>query len=151
MSLDSSSANSQSLHVASISHNNVHEQSSSVKEVYTPFNDEMDEANTKSLDDAEYLPLDVGQATENLPVYQDQPVSEELPAYEELSFISSSVYDDMTLKELQNAARTRGIQVERGAKKQSLIELLKSHDSSSNEVKPGSLSSSSILESYHEE
>lgn len=56
-----------------------------------------------------------------------------------------SPYDTMSVKELQNAVRSRGLPSEKGAKKQALIELLKRADQA-NEIKPGSARSSTLLE-----
>jgi len=55
----------------------------------------------------------------------------------------SSEYESMSLKELQSLARSRGLSVEKGSKKQVLLDVLRKADS---EVKPGSLSSSSFVE-----
>lgn len=64
---------------------------------------------------------------------------------EEISISPISAYDHMTLKELQSLVRSRGLVAEKGAKKSGLIELLKRADMDA-EVKPGSMSSSSFLE-----
>jgi hypothetical protein len=55
----------------------------------------------------------------------------------------SSEYESLSLKELQSLARSRGLPVEKGSKKQVLLDALRKADS---EVKPGSLSSSSFVE-----
>jgi hypothetical protein len=55
----------------------------------------------------------------------------------------SSEYESLSLKELQSLARSRGLSVEKGSKKQALLDALRKADS---EVKPGSLSSSSFVE-----
>ena len=55
-------------------------------------------------------------------------------------------YENMTLKELQSLAKSRGITGASTMKNGSLVEALKTSDRSS-AVKPGSLSSSSFLES----
>ncbi len=55
----------------------------------------------------------------------------------------SHEYESLSLKELQSLARSRGLSVEKGSKKQVLLDALRKADS---EVKPGSLSSSSFVE-----
>jgi hypothetical protein len=57
---------------------------------------------------------------------------------------SSVQYEDLTLKELQTLVKTRGLSVS-GTKKVSFVEALRASDRSTT-VKPGSLSSSSFLE-----
>lgn len=59
---------------------------------------------------------------------------------------SSVQYEDLTLKELQTLAKTRGLSGSGTMKKAALVEALRSQDRSV-VVKPGSLSSSSLLES----
>lgn len=60
-----------------------------------------------------------------------------------------SLYDHMTLKELQSVMRSRGLPSEKGAKKQALIDALKRSDQGQlgNEIKSVSAPSSSFLES----
>jgi hypothetical protein len=64
---------------------------------------------------------------------------------EEIAVSPLSEYDHMTLKEIQGLVRSRGLVSEKGAKKSALIEILKKADASA-EVKPGSTSSSSFLD-----
>jgi hypothetical protein len=56
---------------------------------------------------------------------------------------ASLEYESLSLKELQSLVRSRGLSVEKGSKKQVLLDALRKADS---EVKPGSLSSSSFVE-----
>ena len=114
------------------------EHSVSSNEMYVPFKDlEEVEVESEPLGDAsvEFLPLD-----------QDLHIQEE-PSFSPVS------YDSMSLKELQAQVRSRALPMEKGAKKHTLIELLKQHDAEQvGEVKPGSMSSSTILESFsHDE
>ena len=60
-----------------------------------------------------------------------------------MSQSQSHEYESLSLKELQSLARSRGLSVEKGSKKQVLLDALRKADS---EVKPGSLSSSSFVE-----
>lgn len=60
-----------------------------------------------------------------------------------MSQSQSHEYESMSLKELQSLVRSRGLSVEKGSKKQVLLDALRKADS---EVKPGSLSSSSFVE-----
>lgn len=68
---------------------------------------------------------------------------------DETTIESSKVYanyDSMTIKELQTLAKTRGITGAGSMKKGAIIEALKTSDRSSAPVEPGSLGSSSFLE-----
>lgn len=67
------------------------------------------------------------------------------PRLEEVSVSPLSEYDHMTMKEIQSLIRSRGLVAEKGAKKSALIETLKRADTSA-ELKPGSTSSSSFLD-----
>lgn len=58
----------------------------------------------------------------------------------------SANYEAMTIKELQTLAKTRGITGAGSMKKGAIIEALKTSDRSSAPVEPGSLGSSSFLE-----
>jgi hypothetical protein len=106
------------------------------KEEYTPFQDEEDgdEPKAELLEDSgvEFLPLD------------SEPVHE-------MAAVAFS-YSSMSLKELQAEVRSRGLPLEKGAKKHALVELLKQHDARApieavSEVKPGLTSSPVLLES----
>jgi len=108
----------------------VYEVSSSpfIEQEYTPFSEEgevVEELVTVSED--EHLPVE-----ESIAIH---PLPEESP------------YDTMSVKELQNVVRTRGLASEKGAKKQALIDLLKRSDQvMNNEAKQGSGRSSTFLE-----
>ncbi len=112
--------------------------SAPVSSVYTPFQDEEDQEQEKGQEqeqdavvagDIDFLPLD--------PVQQ-----------ENIAVHSASQYDSLSLKELQAQVRSRGLLVERGAKKQALIELLKQQDANGKrEVEPDQMISFSPLES----
>lgn len=109
---------------------------------YTPFQDEEEQEKqqeqqqeqeqkqeAEEVSDIEFLPLDS--------VSQESIVAH-----------SASSYDGLSLKELQAQVRSRGLSVERGAKKHALIELLKQHDASeANEAKPDQMTSFTPLES----
>ncbi len=112
--------------------------SAPVSSVYTPCQDKEDQEQEKVQEqeqdavvagDIDFLPLD--------PVQQ-----------ENIAVHSASQYDSLSLKELQAQVRSRGLLVERGAKKQALIELLKQQDANGKrEVEPDQMISFSPLES----
>jgi len=100
----------------------------------------------------EEAPLDhleepLGQEQDN----QEQQENQEHPdeRLEPIAIHPLSSYDGMALKELQSEARRRGLPVEKGAKKQALLELLKRADA---EAKQPPTSSSTSLEPFpHDE
>ena len=110
-----------------------------VKEEYIPFKD------TEDVEEEEAIAV---AASEPQPESQLEDASIEfLPLDEPQS--STITYDGMSLKELQGLVRSRGLTMEKGAKKHILLEQLKQYDAEHvNEVKPGSMSSSTILESF---
>lgn len=110
-----------------------------VKEEYIPFKD------TEDVEEEEAIAV---AASEPQPESQLEDASIEfLPLDEPQS--STITYDGMSLKELQGLVRSRGLTMEKGAKKHTLLEQLKQYDAEHvNEVKPGSMSSSTILESF---
>ncbi len=74
-----------------------------------------------------------------------EAVKEETEVKESVSKVSVN-YESMTLKELQTLAKTRGISGAGSMKKNSIIEALKTSDRSSSTIEPGSLGTSSFLE-----
>ena len=100
---------------------------------YTPFLDDEDEENkdmVQPMTEVEHLPL------------------EDVPVQEEVAFHPVSSYDGLSLKELQALVRSRGLVVEKGAKKQTLLDLLKHQDAMEESgAKSGLTSSSALLES----
>jgi hypothetical protein len=88
--------------------------------------------------------LDVSDASDSSVVGSVNPL-EASEVVEEIAVSPLSEYDHMTLKEIQGLVRSRGLVSEKGAKKSALIEILKRADASA-EVKPGSMSSSSFLD-----
>ena len=117
--------------------------SSPVKEEYIPFKDMED------MEDVEATATATATAiTEPQPESELEDASIEFLPLEE-SESSTVTYDGMSLKELQGLVRSRGLTMEKGAKKHALLEQLKQYDAEQvNEVKPGSMSSSTILESF---
>lgn len=121
-------------------------------------------AHSDSLPLQEYKPFDedaeVMEVTDSLdaldssmahaePLEPLEPVEKGAELFESVEAIPMSSYDHMSVKELQAEARTRGLSVEKGAKKQALIELLKKADA---EAKPVSTSSLASLEPFpHDE
>lgn len=92
----------------------------------------------------EYTPFVEEEEVEDLtPIGSLEQEKEETIAIHPLP--EESPYDNMSLKELQSAVRAKGLPSEKGAKKQSLIDLLKRSDQTG-EVKPGSTRSLSLLE-----
>lgn len=136
--LSSISSSSSPVSVDSVSVSVEEEQTASQSD-YKPFEDHEDVTETNG---EENLLVD-----EHLPLEEIQTI----PVQEDVSFVSASSYDGLSLKELQGLIRARGLALEKGAKKNTLIELLKRADATSTptsvgEVKPGSMSSSSFLE-----
>ena len=94
---------------------------------YTPFVEEEE--------DGKEVPEERGQGGQEESILL-HPLPEESP------------YDHMTLKELQGVIRARGLPSEKGAKKQTLIDILKRADQAlASEIKPSSPPSSAFLES----
>lgn len=95
----------------------------SLTPIYTPFQDkgeqEQEEREQEQEQEVSGVPAEVSDI-EFLPL---DSVSQE-------SIVTHSVssYDSLSLKELQAQVRSRGLSVERGAKKQALIELLRQND-----------------------
>jgi hypothetical protein len=99
-----------------------------IEQEYTPFSEEGEDIEELvAVSEDEHLPVE-----ESIAIH---PLPEESP------------YDTMSVKELQNVVRTRGLASEKGAKKQALIDLLKRSDQTmNNEAKQGSGRSSTFLE-----
>jgi hypothetical protein len=103
---------------------------------------------------SDYTPfLDVDEDEENKDMVQpmtevDHLPLEDVPVQEEVAFHPVSSYDGLSLKELQALVRSRGLVVEKGAKKQTLLDLLKHQDAMEESgAKSGLTSSSALLES----
>mgnify|MGYP006284646429 CR=1 FL=1 len=94
----------------------------------------------------DYKPFEEEESVDQLSTLEeplfDAPDASRL---EEVEVTPVSQYDHMTMKELQGLIRSRGLPSEKGAKKSALIEVLKKSDVNA-EVKPGSMSSSSLLD-----
>lgn len=141
VSLSGVSSSSDSIHLSVVEEHD-HDRSG-----YKPFEDHEDLNENSTLQSNLGKEKMESESDEHLPLEEIQS----LPVQEEVSFVSASSYDGLSLKELQSIVRARGLAVEKGAKKHSLIELLKRADANStptsgSEVKPGSTSSSSFLE-----
>lgn len=105
---------------------------------------------------AETLPVVPEEPSEYKPFEDAEPLGQEKEQEQEpderlepIAIHPLSSYDGMALKELQSEARRRGLPVEKGAKKQALLELLKRADA---EAKQLPTSSSTSLEPFpHDE
>ena len=110
---------------------------------YTPFQDEEDHSQTQEQESEQKQEVNDVLASEEIEFLPLDSVSQESIAVHPISS-----YDGLSLKELQAQVRSRGLSVERGAKKHALIELLKQHDASeANEAKPDQMTSFTPLES----
>ena len=116
--------------------------SSPAEESYTPFHEDESVEQVESFEPLEPLePLEPSASVGSThPLEVHDPLR-----LEEVSVSPVSEYDHMTMKEIQGLVRSRGLTFEKGAKKSTLIELLKRADMSA-EVKPGSTSSSSFVD-----
>jgi Rho termination factor, N-terminal domain len=104
-----------------------------------------------SLDDAaetitEYTSLDDADDKVNTVITLDEAESEQRDSEHAASTPAAAVlYDNMTLKDLQSLARTRGITGAGSMKKGAIIEALKTSDRTT-VIKPGSVGTNSFLE-----
>ncbi len=116
---------------------------------YTPFSESDDSDSSVTLKPFDPDSLDSSTHHDTSSSFEKHDVLESSEVLEsrleEISVSPLSEYDHMTLKEVQGLIRSRGLAAEKGAKKSALIELLKKADASA-EVKPGSTSSSSFLD-----
>ena len=145
-------------------------------EAYTPYAEEHDEIdNSASNDDDDYYPGAVINASEGSKSPSPSPsvssrtvdandievdqyksviadaVKSEGSSDESRNLSKVSVnYESMTLKELQNLAKSRGISGAGSMKKGSIIEALKTSDRSSSTIEPGSLGGTAGTNSFLE-
>jgi hypothetical protein len=120
---------------------------------YEPFKEDDEEVSSLPLSSEPSTNV-LGDSSITLTVLEEEPneveeyknVVADVVNHESSSESKLTNYENMTLKELQSLAKSRGITGASTMKKGSLVEALKTSDRSS-AVKPGSLSSSSFLES----
>lgn len=109
---------------------------------YKPFDDtEIVEENAFSSVDLLNSQESLAEPLESLGPLESLEPLEPLEPLEQVEAIPLSSYDHMSVKELQAEARTRGLSVEKGAKKHSLIELLKKGDAEAKSAPTSSLTS----------